>query len=323
MSRGLPWDDIGIPADGYIVRVVVGCGSVPARWGKDTDGNLLFLLKLAGNHREQFGKDRISVHGIDIDLRQSETAGEQLFVLTLERDADADLFFALCEAMVSTLSDVESPSAALALALTHVRRWKAFLAGRGDRLLRPEEVRGLFAELTFLRGLYQGVLSSPNAVAAWTGADRVHQDFIFGGRAVEVKSLFGSDRSTVRISSEDQLETIEDNLFLVTYRLSDLAGASNSLSLNRMVQLIEGELQDAAAIEEFNRKLVAYGYVPREQYDMPEFGVSGVQSYRVGPEFPRLIRSELPAGVTKVLYQIELEAIDPFRCEFEDVLGKP
>jgi len=43
--------------------------------------------------------------------------------------------------------------------------------------------------------------------------------------------------------------------------------------------------------------------------------ISKVRSYRVENEFPRLIRSQLPHGITKVAYDIELEAIAPYQCD--------
>lgn len=49
--------------------------------------------------------------------------------------------------------------------------------------------------------------SSAVAVEAWLGPEKSHQDFIFGNTAVEIKSLSGTERSTVRISSEDQLKS--------------------------------------------------------------------------------------------------------------------
>ena len=63
--------------------------------------------------------------------------------------------------------------------------------------------------------LYQNHLDEKAAMEAWCGPDGAHQDFIFGNTAVEVKSLSGRERSTVRISSEDQLESLCDDLFLV------------------------------------------------------------------------------------------------------------
>lgn len=321
MSRPLPWDDIRTPNADYNVRVIPNDGVIPAFWGRDTEGHCLFLVSLEGDHRKAFSEGRTSAHGISVDLQQDTTASNrQNLVLTLERQVDGDLFCALCESLFESLRTVDRAETALSVSLTHIRRWKAFLAGRNARLLSAEEVRGLFTELTFLRNLYDGKLSQTDAVSAWTGADRVHQDFVFSDRAVEIKSLSGTDRSTVRISSEDQLETIQDNLYLVTYRLRESPEAARACSLNELVSAIEADLSDAEAIEEFGRRVAAYGYVPLQEYDRPRFMVTGVQAYRVEGDFPRIVRSGLPTGITRIKYQIDIETMAPFGCAFDDVL---
>jgi hypothetical protein len=296
-------------------------GVIPAYWGRDTEGHCLFLISLEGDHRKAFAEGRTSAHGIAVDLQKDTTSERQNLVLTLERQVDGDLFCALCESLFESLRAVDRPETALSVALTHIKRWKAFLAGRNARLLSTEEIRGLFAELTFLTSLYDRRLSQTDAVSAWTGADRVHQDFVFSDRAVEVKSLSGTDRSTVRISSEDQLESIQDRLFLVTYRLREVSDAAQGRSLNELVSAIAGTLTDEGAIVEFDRRLAAYGYVPLPEYDRPRLLVAGIQGYRVEESFPRIVRSGLPAGITHVKYQIDIERLAPFGCPLEDVLG--
>lgn len=320
MNRPLPWDDIKVPGSDYNVRLVSNGGSVPAYWGRDKDGNCLFLVPLEGDHRKLFGESRTTVHGIDVDLQADADAGKQNLVLTLERQIDGDLFCSLCESLVESLRVVDRSDVALNVALTHIKRWKAFLAGRNARLLSAEEIRGLFAELTFLRRLYEAKLEHAAAVSAWTGADRIQQDFVFPGCAVEVKSLSGTDRNTVRISSEDQLDSIQDALFLLTCRLRESNEAEQSLSLNELVGLIEGELSDADAIEEFARKLGDYSYAPFQEYDKPRFVVAATEAYKVEDGFPRIVRFDLPDGITRVNYQIEIEHLASFRCSFEEML---
>jgi hypothetical protein len=175
-------------------------------------------------------------------------------------------------------------------------------------------VRGLFGELHVLRVLYQNTLTQSAAVAAWGGPEESHQDFIFANRAIEVKSLSGRERNTVRISSEDQLTSLAEELFLLTQRLSDMPDHPQALSLNEMVALIESELSEAEAIEQYTGKLADFGYAPLVEYDSPRFVVSGLQGYRVTDTFPRLIRSELPQGITRVSYDILIETIKPFAC---------
>lgn len=183
-------------------------------------------------------------------------------------------------------------------------------------------MRGLFAEIVFLTELIDRQMSSSAAVEAWLGPERSHQDFIFGNTAVEVKSLSGAERSSVRISSEDQLESLNDVLFLRVYRLSSLADAAGARSLNEIVTAVQARLGEADAVEAFDRKLVAHGYAPLPDYDEPRFVVSDVRSYRVGDGFPRLMRSQLPTGIANVAYDIRLETIAPYECDEAAIFGE-
>jgi len=320
--RTMPWDEIQTPGNDYNVRLAAGSGTLPVYWGKDNKGNCLYIIELTGDHSAQFNRDTTPVHGVRVDLRQSTTSNSQHLVLTLEKQVDLDLFFGLCETLTGSLAPVTNPAAGLAVVLTHIKRWKAFLAGRRKGLLSPEETRGLFAELQFLRALYNGHLNEKSAVEAWCGAERAHQDFIFSNIAVEIKSLSGRERNTVRISSEDQLEGLSDNLFLVIYRLSEVPDSDYALSLNDAVSRIEGELTDETAIEGFTTKLASYGYAPLNDYDIPKFVVNSMHSYRVADTFPRLVRSSLPEGVTRLSYEIELEKIVSFQVEAEQIFGR-
>ena len=323
MSRPVPWDAIPTPAADLSVLRVAETTGVAIFWGRDAAAQCLLIIEMDGDHTVQFRRDVVSLHGIGVDLRNGDFAGQQRFVLTLARHIDSDLFLGLCETLIGSLKEVTDPAAALAVALAHLKRWKAFLAGRNARLLSPEEVRGLFGELYVLRRLYNDTLPQAAAVDAWLGPDDSHQDFIFGDRAIEVKSLSGRERSTVRISSEDQLESTLPELFLLTQRLSDKPDAHQALSLNGIVSLIESELSVAEAIEQFADKLAGMGYAPLAEYDRPRFVVSGLQGYRVAEGFPRLIRSEVPTGVTRVAYEIMLETTAPFVCDDADIFGRP
>lgn len=308
-----PWDDIAVPGVDYNVRQVAGNTAVPCYWGRDRDGACLFIVELQGDHTVQYRKNVVAVYGIDVDLRGTDTDLQRL-VLTLEKQVDGDLFAGLCRTLASSLEHASDSTSSLAIALAHIRRWKTFMSGRSEHL-SAEEVRGLFAELAFLLELLQERRSPMEAVDAWLGPDRSHQDFVFGNKAVEIKSLSGAERSTVRISSEDQLESLNDGLFLRIYRLSNLADAAGARSLNAIVSEVQERLYDSEAVEAFDRKLVSYGYAPLPGYDEPAFVISDVTTYSVVDAFPRLIRSQLPAAITKVSYEIRLETLAPYACE--------
>lgn len=319
MTGSASWDEIATPESDYNVRLIAGSATVPMYWGKNTNGHCLFVVELKGDHSEEFRRNGTSVHGVNVDLRTGRVSGLQDLVLTLESHVDRDLFSGLCETLFSNLEPVSESSTALAVALTHIKRWKAFLAGKKRRVLSLNEVRGLFAELHFLRSLYREHLTETDALNAWCGPDDVHQDFIFGNTAVEVKSLSGRERRSVRISSEDQLEALSDNLYLMIFRLTEQSDSDISLSLNDLVEAIGRELKKAEAIEELSLKLAVYGYVELREYDAPQFLVSGRASYRISESFPRLVRSTLPDGIVRVGYEIELESISDFECTPSDI----
>lgn len=320
MPESSPWDGIAVPGADFNVRQVAGEMAVPCFWGRDTGGACLFIIELQGDHAAQYRRNIVSVNGIEVDLRAGDP-GRQRLVLTLEKQVDRDLFEGLCRTLASALEHASDSASSLAVALAHIRRWKTFLSGRGGQHLSVEEVRGLFAELTFLLELMDSLPSTGAAIEAWLGPERSHQDFIFGNTAVEIKSLSGTERSTVRISSEDQLESLNDALFLRIYRLSNLPDAPGARSLNDIVTAVQALIAEAEVVEDFDRKLVIHGYAPLPEYDEPRFVVSEVRSYRVEQEFPRLIRSQLPVGITKVAYEIRMEAVAGYECDGGEVFG--
>ncbi|WP_413624256.1 PD-(D/E)XK motif protein [Luteibacter sp. Lutesp34] len=319
MPETSPWDDIATPGSDFNVRQVATGAAVPCFWGRDTDGACLFIVELQGDHVAQYRKNVVTVNGIDVDLRAGGQ-GKQHLVLALERQVDRDLFEGLCRTLASALEHATDSASSLTVSLAHIRRWKAFLSGRGQHL-SIEGVRGLFAEIVFLLELIDRQMSSSGAIEAWLGPERSHQDFIFGNTAVEIKSLSGAERNSIRISSEDQLESLNDTLFLRVYRLSNLADATGSRSLNEIITAVYSRIGDADAIEAFDRKLVAHGYAPLPDYDEPRFMVSGVRTYRVDDGFPRLVRSQLPTGVANVGYDIRLESIASYECDEAVIFG--
>ena len=314
MSESSPWDEIAVPCVDFNVRQVALDTAVGCFWGRDANGDCLFIVELQGDHTAYFRRSVISVNGVNVDLRVGGKSYQRL-VLTLEKEVDRDLFESLCITMAAELKHASDSAASLAIALTHIRRWKSFLAGRSKQLLSKDQMRGLYAELTFLLELIDDLQSTAVAIDAWLGPAGSHQDFFFGNSAIEVKSLSGSERSAVRISSEDQLESLNDYLFLRIYRISTVPEAPRARSLNAIVNEVQSRIIGPEVIEEFDRKLALCGYAPLPEYDEPLFVISDIRSYRVAGDFPRVVRSQLPVGVAKLEYEIRLEAIARYECE--------
>jgi len=318
MSESHPWGEIAVPVSDFNVRRVAEPTATPCYWAKNAQGECLFVLELNGEYSRAFRKEHPQIHGVSVDLRTT-VPGTQHLVLTLEEQVNQDLFAGMCSTLASSLQRATDSASSLDIALKHIRRWKAFLSGRGGTRLSPEEVRGLYAELTFLGEVLARAASNESALNAWLGPERSHQDFIYGDVAVEIKSLAGTERSSVHISSEDQLESQQGDCYLRLYRLSELPEAAGAVNLNELVVSIGRKITDAEAIEILDRKLSAHRYVPLPDYDSPKFVVTGIRTFKVREGFPRIIRSQLHTGLSNVKYEIRLEAIAPFECDSKEV----
>jgi hypothetical protein len=311
-----PWDDIAVPTSDFNVRQVSDRTPVPCFWGRNGAGDCLFILELKGDHGTQFRQHHVPVRGVQVDLRSGE-ANRQRLVLTLDRQVDRDIFGGFCRSLSTAVEQATDSASALSVALTHIRRWKAFLSGGAQRL-SVDEVRGLFAELVFLLEILDQDFMPKASVEAWIGSELSQHDFELANAAVEIKSLSGAERNAVRISSEDQLETMKEHLFLRIYRLSALPESPAVRTLNDIVREVEDRL-DSEAIPAFDRKLALRGYAPLPDYDEHAFVISEVRTYLVAGEFPRVVRSRLAVGIRAVSYEIELEHIAPYQCDNEAV----
>ena len=136
---------------------------------------------------------------------------------------------------------------------------------------------------------------------------------MFDDTAVEVKAISGQERNSVRISSEDQLESLTGRLFLTVVRLA--TSPDNGTSLNELVASIENAFSEPDAVDGFVGKLASYGYVPMNEYDSPTFNVLETRFFGVEEDFPKLIRSALPQGIARVSYDLEIESLIPFECD--------
>jgi hypothetical protein len=311
----MPWDDIPVPLVDINRRLAAVDMHAPASWAMDHEGRRLFVLELDGDHRYEYQKNFLTIKGIQIELRELQS-GKQLLVLALDNEQFIDLFHVLCNSLLVELVESTSSASALETTFNHLRRWRAFLSGRNARVLSPEEVRGLFAEIWFFLELVHSSLGPSVAVAGWYGPERVQQDFIFSDRAVEIKSLIGADPNTVRISSENQLESLQSHLYLLIVFIKE-SQEESSQSLNQIIAEAQRIMAGSDVAFEFESKLAAFGYIPLQEYNHPKFTVVDKQSYEVNEQFPRITRSELQTGITSVRYQIELEQLTPFRCEYD------
>ncbi|MDO9562859.1 MAG: PD-(D/E)XK motif protein [Bradyrhizobium sp.] len=306
MSDKLPWDNIKTPVAGYNWLRTDLSDKYRFWWGKGHNGWPLLLFELGGDYAETFRKRRPKVKGLDIDIVSLTDISKQGLIVSLTRPSDSDIFHRLCQSIIRAASEADGEDQAVLSVLNHLDRWRDFLSNARKRLLSPDEVRGLFAELTMIRSFVLDYsLASEDVVTAWQGPLRKPQDFEFPQVAVEVKAFGGTKGNTVQISSEQQLQAGSIPLYLVAVELFNGGSDPARASLNGLVKEVEGLLGDGAA-RTFRDRLAIAGYAEVPEYDATEFVTGRLETYHATEEFPAIRASELRNAISRVRYDLDL-----------------
>jgi hypothetical protein len=312
MSGRLPWDGIKTPSVGHNWLRSDLSSRYSFWWGRNANGWPVLLFELDGDYGELFRGKRPKAKGLEIDLVALTDRAKQGFVISLLRPSDADIFYRLCLSTIEAASEADIEGQAVLSVLNHLERWRDFLANARKRLLSPDEIRGLFAELVVIRELVQEYgLAAENVVSAWQGPLRKPQDFEFPAVNLEVKAFGGASGAAVEISSEKQLQPSNVPLYLVAVELFDGGSEPSRSSLNGLVRELEMLVQGNIS-RTFRDRLAITGYSELPEYDAPEFAVGRIEIYHAREGFPAIRADELAAGISNVRYDLDLNSAREF-----------
>jgi hypothetical protein len=250
--------------------------------------------------------------GIDIAIERDQ--GHTTLYLSLQDLPDAELFLALCTDLLESSRGHHDAPAALLVVMRRLQRWQDLLRRARRRGLTDSEVQGLFGELVVFERFLLPWLGSAAAVAAWQGPIGAPQDFCAGSTALEIKTLLGSDRREVQISSATQLESVMPRLVLGIVTLS-IAAIGTGVTLLALVASLRAVLTATApeVVEPFNDRLLELGYADLDEYARYAFLVDAFDWYGVREGFPRLLASQLPVGISSLTYRVSLAPCESFR----------
>jgi Putative PD-(D/E)XK family member, (DUF4420) len=246
---------------------------------------------------------------IDLSLNVRED-GKFTLMFRLARPEFYELFGRLCQDLVEDSRDSNASNGAWLL-LLRLGRWRKLLEAGPKHILSDGQVRGLFGELWFLKTVAIPRFGKAAAVDGWGGPLGKAQDFQLGDGLAEIKTILPGAHK-VSISSADQLDSRGSPLELAVITID----ASKGVSLTRLVTDLRLELEDLPpASAEFDLRLAESGYTERPEYNHPEFTVLSVRYYSVVSPFPRIITSALPAGVSRITYDLDLLDCEPYRSD--------
>jgi hypothetical protein len=229
-----------------------------------------------------------------------------LLNLVLVNKEFKDVFNSLVADVLSNIIEETETDRILNNYTDRLLKWQNLFERFNKPGLSPEEQRGLFGELYFLRKFLLNNTDFRNVVDSWVGCEKQVRDFQSGSWSVEAKTSSGNNHQKVHISSERQLDTSNiENLFL--YHLSFEPKQNSGETLNDIVNSVSEILHsDASALSRFKSKLLEGGYFDHHKslYEMVGYVIRQEQFYEVKNEFPRIEEKDIRGGVGDVKYTI-------------------
>ena len=284
------------------------------------DGRRAFLLQVAKSALPSTSS-LPQLRGIEVT--QTDLPGDGTTRLTVGLFLKEERFFDVFAALVADLAAHIAPSTSDVLAvhalISRLTKWQAFLENHAEGL-KKEACQGLWGELHFLREVAIPRLGA-GAVKAWTGPRRVPQDFQFVDCAIDVKTSMTMRGQALRIANERQLDDSHvAHLFLHHLSIEPLEGSGETLPamVSSIRVLCAGDPASASRLED---RLIEVGFLDAHatRYNTTGYSVRETNFFRVAEGFPRLIESDLRAGVGAVSYSITVDSCRPFAVPVVDV----
>jgi hypothetical protein len=253
---------------------------------------------------------------IQVDIFTSPNeVDKNILIFKLLNFEHKDIFSVLCEDLIASISEETNEKKIIREVLNRFEKWKSLFSKIGLQGLKPEEQRGLFGELYFLRKFLKVNSDFLAVINTWTGTEKQIRDFQSGSWAVEVKTTHGNNHQKVHISSERQLDTTNlETLFL--YHISLEQQQNSGETLNDIVYSVIDTLRaEIIALNKFKSKIYEVGYfeLQRNLYETIGYHIRQDEFYKVEKDFPRIEENDLRIGVGDVKYSIILSQCEPFQ----------
>lgn len=261
---------------------------------------------------------------IQVDLYPSPNEkGKNILIFKLLNFEHQDIFAVLCEDLIDSIASETNEKKIIREVLNRFEKWKSLFGKIGLQGLKPEEQRGLFGELYFLRKFLLSNNDFLSVVSTWTGSEKQIRDFQSRTWAVEVKTTCGNNHQKVHISSERQLDTTNlEDLFL--YHISLEQQQKSGETLNDIVASVIKILgTEMIALNKFKSKIYEVGYfdLQKNLYETIGYHIRQDIFYKVENDFPRIEENDIRIGVGDVKYSIILSKCSSFIIDENTVLN--
>lgn len=298
-------------ASEYIARRILDSSNYDIFITKNSNNIFGLLIEVKNDYSRSLRKKNLNVDALKIDF--SKGRNDFLFTVELLNTDDLSMFDYFIYYLLSDINNYENETQLIQHLMDNFKKWQRFLSA-SSKGLGETAIRGLMAELF---QLYKWIQEYPEhtdkIINCWYGPDKLQHDFIFDNLSIEIKSIGSTDKRKITISSEHQLESFSEHLYLYVFKVIKTEQlTSSALNLNQLVESIKA-LLIGESLSIFEEKLLMAQYIKRKEYDENNFIITPLQNYQVIKDFPRITTHNLPLGISNINYEIDFKAIEQFK----------
>jgi hypothetical protein len=304
-----PWEKIQIPDNNVHSRRINSDHPLDLFWGRDQFGRYLFMYDF---QYFQVRKQKFpDLFGIDIKLIKLDQDLEKgyMLILILKENKDWKIFRALCLDIISVTSNCEKTKNSLLIILKRLNKWHEFLKKNKSVLLTENKIKGILGELLFIKNHLEPAFGIDQAIKFWQGPEDNPQDFNVFNCGIEVKCQLGTTKPYVKINSAEQLCPQLPKMFLYVVTLgSSTKDSPDSYNLPFLINSFRAKLENVSFehLERFNNLIFQTGYIDLEEYEEYSYIIANEEVYLVDESFPRICPDNLPFGISKLTYNVDL-----------------
>jgi hypothetical protein len=250
--------------------------------------------------------------GFSVERADLEGAGKLWIALSRKSAGSTELFAAMSCDVIGALDDAVAAGADEArlarVCIGRVGAWQEFMR-KGTQALSPEAEIGLVGELVLLGAIIGAGVAAAQAIESWIGPLDGIQDFEIGIGALEAKATLSARGFPAKIGSLEQLDdSIRQPLFVAGARFRQVESGQN---LPEFIAAVRAATQgNAEATRLLSERLLAAGYIDSHEGLYPRrFLLNDIRVVKVGEGFPRLTPGTAPAGITRAMYEIDLDKV--------------
>ena len=287
-------------------------------------------IKGEGNLKSvEFVFNKESFKNIDLDFKdtkgialtkESEAGYDNKFILCiyLKNSVFLDIYLKLIEKIITSIYFIEQEKVSIQTIYKKLYNWRKCFEDESFDGLTNEEMRGLYAELTYLKNLLNENPSTEKTILSWKGPERGLHDFVHTNCSVEIKSC-SKNKDKIRINNIEQLNyKFYKNLFLIVCILENSIRGEN---LNDLINTINNKIDhDQNAKQTFDDKLNAYGYyeIHKEKY-IQSIKVDDLFIFKLDNNFPTILKSDLKKGVSDITFSLNISDCQKFKIDFDEI----